>query len=102
MAFKEILQRIKRLEEKNNDDEIVVLICLENGREKRKSMSAYEAQMLVLNQSAAKTFGSDIQLEIVGVESGDDDGFIESMLNDTGVTPEEVQQMIEVLNDEHI
>ncbi len=102
MAFKEILQRIKRLEEKNNDDGIVVLICLENGREKRKSMSAYEAQMLVLKQSAAKTFGSDIQLEIVGVESGDDDGFIESMLNDTGVTPEEVQQMIEVLNDEYI
>lgn len=95
MAFKEILQRIKRLEEKNNDDGIVVLICLEKGREKRKSMSAYEAQMLVLKQSAAKTFGSDIQLEIVGVESGDDDGFIESMLNDTGVTPEEVQQMIE-------
>ena len=49
-----------------------------------------------------KIFESDIQLEIVGVESGDDDGFIESMLNDTGVTPEEVQQMIEVLNDEHI
>ena len=102
MAFKEILQRIKRLEERNNDDGIVVLICLENGREKRKSMSAYEAQMLVLKQSAAKTFGSDIQLEIVGVESGDDDGFIESLLNDTGVTPEEVQQMIEVLNDEYI
>lgn len=102
MAFKEILQRIKRLEERSNDDGTVVLICIENGKEKRKSMSAYEAQMLVLNQSAAKTFGSDIQLEIVGVESGDDDGFIESMLNDTGVTPEEVQQMIEVLNDEHI
>ena len=102
MAFKEILQRIKRLEERSNDDGTVVLICIENGKEKRKSMSAYEAQMLVLNQSAAKTFGSDIQLEIVGVEYGDDDGFIESMLNDTGVTLEEAQQMIEVLNDEHI
>ena len=54
MAIKEILQRIKRLEERNNDDGIVVLICIENGKEKRKSMSAYEAQMLVLNQSAAK------------------------------------------------
>ena len=97
MAIKEILQRIKRLEERNNDDGIVVLICLENGREKRKRMSAYEAQMMVLEQEADRSFciGVNFQCEIIGVESGDDDGFITAMLNGEVMTQEKLKAIIE-------
>ena len=95
MAFRYILKRIKRLEDRNQEEGIVILICLENGKERRKSMTTYEAQMLVLNQGMGKTLGSDLQLEVVGVESGDDDGFIEAMLSTDDMTLEELMEIIE-------
>ena len=85
------------MEDKNQEEGIVVLICLENGQEQRKSRTTYEAQMMVLEQEADRSFciGVNFQCEIIGVESGDDDGFITAMLNGEVMTQEKLKAIIE-------
>lgn len=99
MSLKEILNRIKKLEEQTTEEDKVVLICMENGREYRKCVPIHEAAMMALRQNTAYLFGvgEKEQDRIIGVESGDDDGFIMALLNGIeDVNPDEVRAMIEV------
>ena len=97
MGFKEILKRIKKLEARCGSDEMVTLIVLENGKECRRTMPIVEATLLILQQDAASMFGTadDVQGRIIGVESGDDDGFIQAIFESEKIDPGEVKALIE-------
>ena len=98
MGFKDILNRIKKLEEGTSTTDTVTLICIEQGKECRKCVNTIEAANMVLQQETAKMFGTDNVLDyiITGVESGDEDGFIAALLTSEDIDPEEIKNMIEV------
>ena len=97
MSLKEILNRIKKLEDRATAEDMVTLICLEDGEERRKVLPSGEAAMMALRQGAAQMFkGGILDCKIVGVESGDDDGFIKALLSGEDIEPAEVRKIIEV------
>ncbi len=76
---------------------MVVLICLEDGKECRKSVTIYDATQMALKQNSAYLFGvgeKDRDV-IIGVESGDDDGFIMALISVEGMDPEDARVIIE-------
>lgn len=75
---------------------MVTLIVLEDGKEHRRTMPIGDAQLIVMKQDSEKMFGNGIcnGPVVIGVESGDDDGFIKAIL-DCEVNPEEVRAFIE-------
>ena len=75
-----------------------MLICTENGEECRKSVGIHEACMMALRQDTARLFGlqEELPFRIIGVESGDDDGFISALIECDGLDPEEIKSIIEV------
>ena len=98
MGIREILNRIKKLEERTVTEDRVTLICLENGKECRNNVGIHEACMMALKQDTVKLFGlsEEWPFKIIGVESGDDDGFIMGLLDGTaGIEPEDVKELIE-------
>ncbi len=101
MGAKEILNRLKKMESGIHEDNMVTLIVLEDGKEKRKCMSSMEATSLVLKQDTAYLFGSGErqQNRVIGVESGDDDGFIAAILS-CDVNPENAEKFIQTEPDE--
>lgn len=99
MSLKEILSRIKKLEEQTTAEDMVVLICMEGGRECRRSLPMSEACMMALNQGTAHLFGSGElpKDRIIGVESGDDDGFIMALIDGIeDIDPAELEGIVEV------
>ena len=102
VSLKEILNRIKKLEERTIEEDMVVLICMEGGKEYRKCVAVSQACMMALEQDAACLFGCGevTQSRIIGVESGDDDGFIMAILSGTGIDPEEVKKIIQTESEE--
>lgn len=81
---------------------MVILICLEDGKECRKSVGVHEACMMALKQDMARTFGGEdtATYRIIGVESGDDDNFIGALLEGSAnLTPEKAAEFIQVDND---
>lgn len=97
--FKDILKRIKKLEDRAGSDDRVVLVMLENGKECKRNLSVYEASMLALKQDTALMFGlvKEMPSRIIRVESGDDDGFISALIEvSEEIDPNEAKQLIEV------
>lgn len=101
-GYKEILNRLKKLEEHITAEDKVVLICLEDGKECRKSVGIHEACMMALKQDMARMFGGEdtSSYRIIGVESGDDDNFIGALIEGSkDITPEAVGKFIQIENE---
>jgi hypothetical protein len=97
--FKDILSRIKKLEDRAGSDDRVVVVLLENGKECKRNLSVYEASMLALKQDTARMFGlvEEIPSRIIRVEYGDDDGFISALIEGTEkIDPKDAESIIEV------
>lgn len=97
--FKDILSRIKKLEDRAGLDDRVVVVLFENGKECKRNLSVYEASMLALKQDTARLFGlaEEIPSRIIRVESGDEDGFISALVDGLEeIDPQEAERFIEV------
>ena len=97
--FKDILSRIKKLEDRAGSDDRVVVVLLENGKEYKRNLRVYEAGMIALKQDTARLFGlvEEISSKIIRVESGDEDGFIAALVDGVEeIDPKEAEQFIEV------
>ena len=82
MGMKEILERIKKLENKKPDPCMVTLIYRIDGKEIRKSMDIQEATQRVMEQASKVLFCGELTDNcIVGVEEEDGDGFLESLID---------------------
>ena len=93
MGFKEILKRIKKIEAGLGSDEMVTLIVLENGVESRRTLPIVDAMMMALKQDI--NLGTSGECKIIGVEEGDEDGFIQAILESGPMDPEEVKRIVE-------
>lgn len=90
MRYREIMHRIKKLEKGDGEEVMVTLICLEKGKERRKVVPNSEAVRIVMSQGTKQLFqGGEIECKVIGVESGDDDGFIKALLIEEDIDPEE-------------
>ena len=96
--LKDILNRLRKLEDKTTAEGKVTLICMEKGRRIKICVSVGKAADMAMKQSAADMFGTEKpEKEIIGVEADEstDDGFIMALIADR-VNPEEVKLFIEV------
>lgn len=85
------------MEDKYQEEGMVTLVCLENGREYRKTVTASIALEMITAQEVRNLFWAgktDNPCKIIGVECGDDDGFLSASLGEP-VEPEELARIIE-------
>lgn len=94
MGLKEIQDRLKKLEARRESPEMVTLVYLIDGEEKRRSMGIHEATRQVMEQSTAALFGDIPNDRIIGVECMESDGFLEALI-DTEVI-EDIDDIVEV------
>ena len=92
MGLREIVNRITKIETGLGSDEMVTLIVLENGIEYKRSVPIGEAMMMVLKQDMGAECGEG---RIIGVEEGDEDCFIQAILEGGPLDPEEMKRIVE-------
>ena len=95
MSMKEILNRIKKLEEQKNAPDMVTLVLLVDGKEERHAVKMHEATERIMEQSSKIFFGGecDENNRIIGVEYEESDGFLESLLDTEPV--ENIEEIVE-------
>ena len=95
MGFKEILDRIKKLEERKEAPDKVTLIYRIGGEEKRKVMDIHDATRIVMDQASGVLFCGDMKdSRIIGIECDESDGFLEALIDTEPI--EEIENVIEV------
>ena len=101
-AYKEILRRLKKLEEHYNSPIFITVIYLVDGVEERKRMKMHEATELIMRQSDIAFFdGANYEARmahkrIIDVEYEDSDGFLEALID---IKPIEPARMREIVDD---
>ncbi len=97
-VVKDILKRLKRLEERHAPEGMEVLICVEKEKRIRVCVTKHEATMMALKQSSAQMFGTEMpERVIVDVETDpdEDDGFIKALI-ECDVTLDDMALVVEV------
>ena len=93
---KDILKRLRRLEERHAPEDMEILICVEKGKRIEVCVTKHEATMMALKQSSAQMFGTKMpERLIVDVETDPDDGFIKALI-ECNVTAEDMALVVEV------
>lgn len=96
MGFQDIITRIKKLESQQKAPDMVTLIYMSDGTEKRRIMSLQDATMEIMEQSSKILFGEvqDHFNRIIGVEYEDSDGFLEMLIDTEPI--ENLDDIVEV------